>query len=126
LADLAGHVLTGLTLPELKASLACSRLLIANDSGLGHVADALGVPVITLFGPGDPPKIRPFSPDNLVVIRDICPYRPCSDYCRFPEAYCLTQLTPDIVTREIRAYLNAKKLLPSRHETPLGTVSLDG
>ena len=126
LADLAEHVLTGLTLPELKASLACSRLLIANDSGLGHVADALGIPVVTIFGPGDVPKIRPFSADNLVVIRDICPYRPCSDYCRFPEAYCLTQLSPEIVTGEVRAYLQTRQLLPARLQTPLATGSATG
>jgi len=117
---LADHVLTDLTLPEMKASLANARLLIANDSGPGHVADALGVPVITIFGPGDPLRIRPFSPENLVIMRDICPYRPCSDYCRFPEPYCLTQLTPDVVTREVRDYLRARRLLPERHETSLG------
>ena len=76
LADIAEHVLTGLNLPELKAALSGARLLIGNDSGPGHVADALGVPVVTIFGPGDPLKMRPFSPDNLVVMRDICPLPP--------------------------------------------------
>jgi ADP-heptose:LPS heptosyltransferase len=123
LSDLADHVLTGLTLPEMKASLANARLLIANDSGPGHVADALGVPVITIFGPGDPRRIRPFSPENLVIMRDICPYHPCSDYCRFPEPYCLTQLSPDTVMREVRAYLQAKRLLPEHHETSLGLAA---
>jgi ADP-heptose:LPS heptosyltransferase len=114
LADVADHVLSGVTLPELKASLACARLLIANDSGPGHVADALGVPVVTIFGPGDPLKMRPFSPDNLVVMRDICPYHPCSDYCRFPEPYCLTQLAPATVFREIREYLLMTQILAPR------------
>jgi len=118
LSDLASHVLTGLTLPELKASLANARLLIGNDSGPGHVADALGVPVVTIFGPGDPLKMRPFSPDNLVVMRDICPYHPCSDYCRFPEPYCLTQLPSAIVLREVRDYLHQTQLLPSRGTAP--------
>jgi hypothetical protein len=65
----------------------------------------LGVRAITIFGPGDVYKMRPFDPRNLVVIRDICPYHPCSDYCRFPEPYCLTQLSPAIVGAEIRRYL---------------------
>jgi heptosyltransferase-2 len=110
LGDLAQHLLTGLTLPELKASLVHARLLIANDSGLGHVAAALGVPVVTIFGTGEPSKFRPYSPENLVIMRDICPYRPCLDYCRFPEPYCLTQLTPAIVLSEIRAYLQARPI----------------
>jgi ADP-heptose:LPS heptosyltransferase len=114
LADLASQVLTGLTLPELKASLRQARLLLANDSGPGHVAEALGVPVVTFFGPGDPRKMRPFSPRNLVVLRDICPYHPCSDYCHFPEPYCLTQLTPGAVLREVRQYLRLAQILPPR------------
>jgi heptosyltransferase-2 len=47
-------------------------------------------------------------------MRDICPYHPCSDYCRFPEPYCLTQLTPAIVGREIRHHLLETGLLPRR------------
>jgi ADP-heptose:LPS heptosyltransferase len=120
LAALADHVLTGLTLGELKASLIHARLLIANDSGLGHVAAALGVPVATIFGTGEPSKFRPFSQESLVIMRDICPYRPCLDYCHFPEAYCLTQLSPAIVLRELRAHLQAHPLFPSRRETSLG------
>jgi ADP-heptose:LPS heptosyltransferase len=114
LADIAEHVLSGLNLPELKAALANARLLIGNDSGPGHVADALGVPVVTIFGPGDPLKMRPFSPDNLVVMRDICPYHPCSDYCRFPEPYCLTQLSPATVLHDVRDYLHQTQLLTRR------------
>ncbi len=122
LVVLADHVLSGLTLGELKASLSHARLLIANDSGLGHVAAALGVPVATLFGTGEPSKFRPFSPDSLVIMRDICPYRPCLDYCHFPEAYCLTQLSPAIVLRELRTYLQHHPYFTRRGETLLGTA----
>jgi heptosyltransferase-2 len=114
LAELAEHTLSGLSLDELKAALAISAVLIANDSGPGHLADALGVPVITIFGPGDPFKMRPFSKRNLIIMRDICPYHPCSDYCRFPEPYCLTQLPPATVAREVRTYLIETGLLPQR------------
>ena len=76
------------------------------------MADALGVPVIAIFGPGRPEKLRPFHADNLVVIRDTCPYHPCSDYCRFPQPYCLTQLTPALVWPEIRDNLVARGRIP--------------
>jgi heptosyltransferase-1 len=114
LRDLATHTLSGLSLHELKAALSCATLLLSNDSGPGHMADALGVPVMTIFGPGNAYKMRPFNRRNLVVMRDICPYHPCSDYCRFPEPYCLTQLTPSIVGPEVRRYLAASALLPAR------------
>ncbi len=116
LSDLAQHKFHGLTLTELKASLACASLLLGNDSGPGHLADALGVPVMTIFGPGDPHKMRPFQKRNLVVMRDICPYHPCSDYCRFPEPYCLTQLTPALVGPQIRDYLRQSGWLPLRKQ----------
>jgi len=114
LRDLAEHTFTGLSLAELKAALSCATLLIGNDTGPAHVADALGVPVIAIFGPGNTHKMRPFNQRNLVVMRDICPYHPCSDYCRFPEPYCLTKLTPDIVGNQIRDYLAKSTLLPAR------------
>lgn len=114
LRDLATHTLTGLSLTELKAALSCARVLLGNDSGPGHLADALGVPVMAIFGPGNTHKMRPFNKQNLVVMRDICPYHPCSDYCRFPEPYCLTQLTPAIVGREVRRYLAESALLPAQ------------
>ena len=114
LGDLAEHIFTGLNLKELQAVISCASLLIGNDSGPGHLADALGVPVIAIFGPGDPDKLRPMGKQNLVVIRDICPYHPCSDYCRFPEPYCLTQLTPAIAGPQIRTYLLETGSLPLR------------
>ena len=115
LRDLAEHTFTGLDLAELKAVLSCATLLLGNDSGPAHVTDALGVPVIAIFGPGNSHKMRPFNQRNLVVMRDICPYRPCSDYCRFPESYCLTQLTSAIVWRDVYAYLTDSALLPARN-----------
>jgi ADP-heptose:LPS heptosyltransferase len=120
LADLAQNEFHGLSLAELKGALACASLLLGNDSGPGHLADALGVPVIAIFGPGDPHKMRPFGKRNLVVMRDICPYHPCSDYCRFPEPYCLTQLTPALIGPQIRSYLLETALLPtlSRPSSP--------
>jgi ADP-heptose:LPS heptosyltransferase len=37
-------------------------LLVANDSGLGHLAGSAGRPVVSLFGPTDPRRWAPFAP----------------------------------------------------------------
>jgi ADP-heptose:LPS heptosyltransferase len=37
-------------------------LVVANDSGLGHLAGAAGRPVVSLFGPTDPHRWAPFAP----------------------------------------------------------------
>jgi ADP-heptose:LPS heptosyltransferase len=40
---------------------------VANDAGMGHMAGAMGVPVISLFGPTSASKQAPFCPDGVVV-----------------------------------------------------------
>jgi ADP-heptose:LPS heptosyltransferase len=55
-ANLApGAVLAGrLDLAELAALVAGARLVISNDTGVGHLATAYGTPSVVLFGPTDP------------------------------------------------------------------------
>lgn len=43
-----------LALPELATCLARCRLYVGNDSGVTHLAAALGTPTIAVFGPTDP------------------------------------------------------------------------
>ena len=112
LADLADQTFSRLSLPELLALLSCATQVLCNDSGPCHLAAALGIPVIVFFGPQRPELFRPFGEHHLVVIRDICPYRPCSDYCRFPEPYCLTKLTPDITYLEVENQLISLQRIP--------------
>lgn len=107
LRDLADEVLVDLAMNDLVSALASSDLLLGNDSAPGHIADAVGTPAIAIFGPTHPVRFRPYSERNLVVIRDICPLRPCLDYCRFPEPNCLTLLSVDEVWPEIRAKIEA-------------------
>jgi len=112
LRDLADHTFSELSLADLLALLSCADQVICNDSGPCHLAAALGVPVVAFFGPQRPELFRPFGHNHLVVIRDICPLRPCSDYCRFPENYCLTKLVPASACPEIESYLLNEKRLP--------------
>ena len=112
LADLADETLARIGLPDLVAALACADALVCNDSGPAHIAAALGVPVLALFGPTAPEWFRPFGEAHHVVIRDICAYRPCLDACRFPEPYCLTRLTPEEAWPEARDFW--RKIAPPR------------
>jgi ADP-heptose:LPS heptosyltransferase len=56
--DLCGRT----TILQAAAALARCGCFVGNDSGLGHLAAAMGVPTLTLFGPGDPARYRPWGP----------------------------------------------------------------
>ncbi len=51
----AGHT----TLPEFAAALRRCRLMICNDTGGMHLANALGIPLVAVFGPTNPIRTGP-------------------------------------------------------------------
>ena len=57
------------SLREMMAVLTKCDLLICNDSGPMHIADALGVPVVAVFLTGNPVWHRPYHPGQKVVGR---------------------------------------------------------
>jgi heptosyltransferase-2 len=105
LAPLSDSLLPPLDVGELVDVLGRAELLICNDSGPGHIAASCGRPALVIFGPTDPDWFRPWGDRHHLVIRDICPWRPCFDYCKFTEPYCMTKLEPDRAWPEIREYL---------------------
>ena len=77
LSDLPILDLRGRTnLNQAAAFLSKAFLFIGNDSGLGHIASAVGAKTLTLFGPGLPQKYRPWGQKAGVVI---APNRNLSD-----------------------------------------------
>jgi heptosyltransferase-2 len=60
------------TLPALLAEL---DVLVAGDTGVAHLAAALGTPTVTLFGPTDPTRSAPRGPGT--VVRHPVPCAPC-------------------------------------------------
>ncbi|MCL4731727.1 MAG: hypothetical protein KJ044_14995, partial [Planctomycetes bacterium] len=51
----------GMTLPELTAALKHAGAYLGNDSGVGHLACAAGLPGLMLYGPSNPVKNAPNS-----------------------------------------------------------------
>lgn len=91
------------SLAQSAAILEKSLLLLANDGGLVHLAHALGVPLVALYGPVDPKVYGPFPVRETAVPieRKGLPCRPC--YFRFrynsscPDRECLENLSPEEV-----------------------------
>ena len=101
----ADTLMPNLSIHELVDLLGRIDLLLCNDSGPGHIAAGCNRPVISIFGPTDQAAFRPWGENHKVVIRDICALRPCKDYCKFPEPYCMTQLMSEAVWHEINNHI---------------------
>ena len=83
--------------------------LICNDGGAMHMATAAGTPVVAIFGPMKPEWFGPCGKDNIVIIRKNVPCRPCFDYCKYKEAYCLTDIAEGQVIEQVEKMLDKIK-----------------
>ena len=97
--------LTGKTsIAELPALLSRCQLFIGNDSGAMHVAAAVGLPVVAVFGPTDPLGTAPVTPRSTIVQQK--PYcSPCF-LRRCPTDHrCMKSITPEMVGAAVRPWL---------------------
>jgi heptosyltransferase II len=94
-------------LGPLKALIRRASLLIGNDTGPRHFANAFGTPVVTIFGPTDPEWTRTDAPNerSLMVpvdcgpcMRRICPL----------DRRCMTRISADKVFEIARALLEGR------------------
>jgi len=102
--DLAGRT----PLPTLLGLLAGARGVLSNDSGVMHLAAALGAPVVGIFGSTNPEWTRPLGPRAAVVVHPV-PCAPC--YLRrcpidFP---CMHGIAPEHVVATLRRLLAAAR-----------------
>lgn len=94
------------------ALLARADACVANDSGLMHLAAAIGVPTVGVFGPTDPGVYAPYGPGHLVV-RHRVPCQPCyKDDGVWPlclwEHRCMRDLAPTDVVGAVTTLLERK------------------
>jgi heptosyltransferase I len=92
--DLTGQV----SLPEMVEWLRLSTLMVTNDTGPMHVAAALDIPVLPLFGPTEPRRTGPYGQLGNALQLDL-PCVPClKPRCRyFRPLECLRALSPEAV-----------------------------
>jgi ADP-heptose:LPS heptosyltransferase len=93
-----------LSLRETAEVLASAGLVVGNDSGLSHVAAAVGTPTIMIFGP-TPDRTLGTLPSNVQVLRTGLSCEPCWHGARFGECHgridCLHVLDVDAVMRQV-------------------------
>lgn len=89
---------------------ACDAFL-SNDSGLMHLAAAVGTPVLSLIGPTNPAYIRPWGVKHKVLTAN-APCSPCFVYSPKPlscsqknKFHCLQDLRVDMVVAALREFM---------------------
>jgi ADP-heptose:LPS heptosyltransferase len=77
---LSGRTTCALGLPSLQHTaevLRRSVLVVSNDTGVMHLAAAMGTPTVGLFGPNSPARYAPVGPRTLAVYRTHAACSPC-------------------------------------------------
>jgi heptosyltransferase-2 len=102
---------SALSVGGLAAAIARCALVVTGDSGPAHIASALGVPVVAVFGPTSPRRWGPLSERSRVVRLDLgC--SPCSNHgtkrCPLGHHDCLQRLDSQQVVAEALELLEAQ------------------
>jgi heptosyltransferase II len=86
--------LTGSDLRNAILATAAADVVVSNDSGLLHVAAAIGTPSIGIFGPTSPWHWAPLNPIAAVIEpKTDVPCRPChKPNCRFGHHRCMRDI----------------------------------
>lgn len=109
-ADVPLLNLSGATsLKELAAVISAADLFLTGDSGPMHIADALGVPLVAIFGPTDPERTGPyFQRDGVLRANVAC--GPCfSRRCKRKGLECQHAISPDRVFEVLRRKLRSRE-----------------
>jgi heptosyltransferase-2 len=105
--------LTGKTsIEDLPALLSQCHLFVGNDSGAMHVAAAVGLPVVAVFGPTDPLGTAPVSP-RCSIVREKPYCSPCF-LRRCPTDHrCMTRVSPDAVEAAAKKWISSSEVRPA-------------
>ena len=97
-----------LSLPEVTALLARAQLFVGNDSGIAHIAAAVGTPSVVIFGSSNLAHWRPWATSPAEVVFEEMPCQPCHGYfCeKFEQPECILRVPVTRVTAAIDRILN--------------------
>ena len=96
-------VAASLPLGHLAAILSMCRAYVGNDSGISHLAAAVGIPCVVIFGPTSDVHWAPLGP-NLAVLRNTSGCAACAGGSSGTHT-CLENTSPGDVMRVLAAVL---------------------
>jgi len=94
-------------LRELIELIASGAAMLTTDSGPAHIANALGVPVVVLFGAGNEMNTGPYNKKCSTVLRlGQLPCEPCvKNICKFGLPKCLEQMDENKIVQAVQNWL---------------------
>lgn len=105
ITNLAGKT----SLPELVNLFSSCKAVLSTDSGPAHVANALGIKTLVLFGAGNEHNTAPYNSQNRIIIRlGKLPCEPCTNnICKiYGRPECLQQLDENFIAENIKKLLS--------------------
>jgi len=110
--DSGARDFTGTDLREAILALATAGSAVSNDSGLLHVAAALGTPTVGIFGPTSPWHWAPLNPLAATIqAGSDLPCRPChKPVCRLGHHRCMVDIPADEVYAAARRALEGRQV----------------
>ena len=98
--------LAGMTsMGGLAALVSKARLVVCNDTGISHIADALAVPSVVIVTGSDPDRWRPLDRERHKILAHPVACRPCAHYeCPF-DHLCAAKVTGEMVIAQARELL---------------------
>jgi len=96
-----------LSLPEVTALAARAQLFVGNDSGIAHIAAAVGTPAVVIFGSSNLSHWRPWNSAPAEVVFEEMPCQPCPGYfCeKFDQPECILRVPVTRVNAAIERLL---------------------
>lgn len=94
------------TIRESMAVTSLCDCVVGVDTGMQHIAAAVGTTTISIFGPTNPRTHGAYSPQSQYVVRrGLCRCQYCygtSKYIECTDRICLRAIVPNLVVNEIR------------------------
>ncbi len=105
------EIFSDLALPEITALAARASIFIGNDSGIAHIASAVGCPSVVIFGSSNRDHWRPWTDAPHRIVFEPFDCQPCAGYrCeKFDSPRCIEEVAVASVTSAINELIRVSK-----------------